>query len=128
MFTLNNALPCPFCNSKNVTNGAVGSPLPLELNWVVCEDCEATGPVTSHKDYIDLWNKRTNNMKGRADTARFIESQLNSDYECKRDKVGHYSYGWQDLRELMDFIYEGEPESVEEELTNDCEYRKRIKN
>jgi hypothetical protein len=65
-------------------------------------------------------------IKSREEAARFIENQLDfdSDYKCKREKNWCHHYGWQELRELMDFIYEGEPKSKEECLINACEYRK----
>ena len=65
-------------------------------------------------------------MKTREESARFIESQLDflSEYECKRDKNGCHHYGWQELRELMDFIYCGKPKTKIEELINTDEYRK----
>jgi len=46
------------------------------------------------------------------EVARFIESQCippSSGYKCKFEKGVFYHYGKQDLRELMDFIFEGEP-------------------
>lgn len=62
-------------------------------------------------------------METREDTARFIEDTLMV-HTCTRVKRGRHHLGWQDLRVLMDFIYEGKPKSVKEELTNDDEYKK----
>lgn len=53
-------------------------------------------------------------MKNREDVASFIESQMNMTRECSRDKGSAHHYGWQNLRELMDFIYESEPLRQEE--------------
>ena len=65
-------------------------------------------------------------MKNREEVARFIEKQFdyNSDYKCEREKGDCSHYGWQELRDLMDFIYECEPKTKKEELTNTDEYRK----
>lgn len=57
-------------------------------------------------------------MKQREDVARFIEAQMGGDHVCKRDKAGCQHYGWQDLRELLDFIYGSEPLNDKENLVN----------
>ena len=57
-------------------------------------------------------------LKTREETARFIERQLSDDHEPSRNKNGQYSYGLQDLRELMDFIYGSTPMNVGEETKN----------
>ena len=64
-------------------------------------------------------------MKTRRETARFIENQLITErhYECKREKKTRHHYGWQELRELMDFIYEGEPKGATERLVNTSVYK-----
>ena len=54
-------------------------------------------------------------MKTRAETVAFVMSQLASRYECSRNKgtrnYQRHHYGVQELRELMDFVYEGQPAS-----------------
>ena len=53
-------------------------------------------------------------MKPREEVARFIEKQMHdSTYECSRPKPHTHHYGLQELRELMDFIYGGEPTEAE---------------
>ena len=53
-------------------------------------------------------------MRPREEVARFIEKQLHdSSYECSRPKPNTHHYGMQELRELMDFIYGGEPTEAE---------------
>ena len=51
-------------------------------------------------------------MRTREDTARFVEQQFDvwGNYECKLNKAGHHHYGKQDARELLDFIFGGEPQ------------------
>jgi len=97
-------------------------------------DFHKKGRLCLYKDAVELIekleqeNKRLaeREIKSREEAARFIENQLDfdSDYKCKREKNWCHHYGWQELRELMDFIYEGEPKSKEECLINACEYRK----
>lgn len=60
-------------------------------------------------------------MKSREETARFIESQMAFDHHCRRDKKDRVHYGWQELRELMDFIYGGEPEGKNQCLADNRE-------
>ena len=48
-------------------------------------------------------------MKTREEAARFIEKQLALTHNCTREKGSKGHYGMQELRELMDFIYEGLP-------------------
>jgi len=58
-------------------------------------------------------------MKNRLEAAEFARKQfdhLGSDYRCQREKGGQVHYGLQEVRELMDFIYEGEPASSAEEI------------
>jgi len=59
-------------------------------------------------------------MKTREEVARFIENQLSSDEydDTLREKNGCRHYGYQDLRTLMDFIYEGEPKTEIECIQN----------
>jgi hypothetical protein len=46
-------------------------------------------------------------MRTREAVARFMECQLEG--RCKREKGRQHHYGMQELRELLDFIYEAEP-------------------
>jgi hypothetical protein len=55
-------------------------------------------------------------VKSRVEAARFIEKQMHWSYKNVREKSERVHYGWQDLRELMDFIYEGLP-TTDEALT-----------
>lgn len=53
-------------------------------------------------------------MKPREEVARFIEKQFHDPaYQCSREKNYAHHYGLQELRELMDFIYGGEPTEAE---------------
>ena len=52
-------------------------------------------------------------MKTREETARFIERQMHWSHKCKFEKGSRAHYGWQELKELMDFIYGGEPNDAE---------------
>jgi hypothetical protein len=55
--------------------------------------------------------------ESREEVARFIEYQFDGsrNYHCRRHK-GHTHYGLQELRELMDFIYGGEPKTQAENI------------
>lgn len=52
-------------------------------------------------------------MKTREQAARFIELQMHWSHKCKLEKGSKTHYGWQELRELMDFIYEASPRENE---------------
>ena len=54
-------------------------------------------------------------MEAREKAARFIECQFIKD-DCSRVKGHQWHYGLQDLRELMDFIYNSEPLNDKEKL------------
>lgn len=54
-------------------------------------------------------------VKGRKEAARFVEAQLDGSRDCTRNK-NRYHYGRQDLRDLLDFIYRGPPETPDEEI------------
>jgi|TARA_R110000751_G_scaffold238345_1_gene339205 hypothetical protein len=69
-------------------------------------------------------NNRVMNMKTREDAARFIEAQFIED-NCRRNKGDCWHYGWQELRDLMDFIYMAEPLTDKEMLVNNDKYRKK---
>lgn len=51
----------------------------------------------------------------REAAARFIERQLNWETEISRASERPH-YGARELRELMDFIYQGEPETESEKI------------
>ena len=57
-------------------------------------------------------------MKGRAEVARFMEHQF-SRKEWPLDKGSFTHYGRQELRELLDYIYDGKPSCEEEKVHND---------
>ena len=48
-------------------------------------------------------------MKTREEVARFVERQFEYSYECALPKPNTHHYGRQEARELLDFIYGGEP-------------------
>jgi len=57
-------------------------------------------------------------MKTRSEVAEFINNGGKSD-AVEGYKVGDcWHYGKQDLRQLMDFIYDGEPEKEDELITD----------
>jgi hypothetical protein len=60
-------------------------------------------------------------MKTREEAANFIHEQLNYRYKCPRNKGRNFHYGIQELRVLMDYIYEGAPQSKEEEIKINAE-------
>lgn len=53
-------------------------------------------------------------MRSREEAARFIEKQLGYKYVCALVKTSAWHYGKQELRELMDFIYESYPKTEAE--------------
>ena len=59
-----------------------------------------------------------NVMKTREEMARFVEHQFDmfGKYECQLPKGGCHHYGKQEVRELMDFIYGGEPQTDEQKI------------
>lgn len=64
-------------------------------------------------------------MKTREEVARFVEHQFDSygGYECKLSEKHCWHYGKQEVRELMDFIFEGAPVSDEQKING-----KRLRN
>lgn len=56
-------------------------------------------------------------MRTREEAARFVEQQF-GDYICPRQKPFHFHIGMQEIRELMDFIYEGPPATDAEGITH----------
>ena len=59
-------------------------------------------------------------IKTREETARFVEQQFDVNYKCKLNKGDCQGYGRQDVRELMDFIYGGEPTTDEQQVNGNC--------
>ncbi len=55
-------------------------------------------------------------MKTRKEVAKFINDGVPEGEVREKDTCWHY--GMQEIRELMDFIYEGKPESDDENITN----------
>ena len=58
-------------------------------------------------------------MKTREETARFVEQQFKvygSDYKCPLEKSRKWHYGKQDVRALLDFIYDGPPDGKEQDV------------
>jgi len=57
-------------------------------------------------------------MKTREEVARYVERQFDDygDYECQLEKGGHHHYGRQEVRELMDFIFGGEPQTPSQKV------------
>jgi len=53
-------------------------------------------------------------MKSRAEVAAFIRKQFDHDCYNNPKKAGKHHYGYQDARDLLDFIYDGEPLEGEE--------------
>jgi len=62
-------------------------------------------------------------MKTRKEAARFIEYQLHNHNYRKPDKTPATHYGYQELKQLMDFIWERGPTESECILTHK-EYKK----
>jgi hypothetical protein len=58
-------------------------------------------------------------MRNRKDVALFVQKQLHYTYDCQREKSGRHHYGLQELRELLDFIYESTPKTLEENIPDD---------
>jgi hypothetical protein len=56
-------------------------------------------------------------MKPREEVARFIERQMETAHD-KPNKHKRTHYGFQDARELLDFIYEGLPVRDAERIVN----------
>ena len=56
-------------------------------------------------------------MKTREETARFVENQFDNfgTYKCPPTKAG-WHYGRQDVKALLDFIYEGKPNTEVEKI------------
>jgi len=54
-------------------------------------------------------------MRARKESVEFIERQFDRTEDSK-EKYGKWHYGLHELKELMDFVYEQEPQSDEEKL------------
>jgi hypothetical protein len=54
-------------------------------------------------------------MKTRTEVARFIEQQFEFQYDCGLPKTATH-YGRQELRALMDFLYNDEPQNENEKI------------
>ena len=57
-------------------------------------------------------------MKSREETVKFINDGTGYETVKSRNKGSQWHFGKQDLRELLDFIYEGEPEKETEKITS----------
>lgn len=73
---------------------------------------EGDEPDTVHA-WVPLYE-----LKTREEVARFVEHQFDDygSYGCKLNKARRHHYGKQEVRELMDFIYGGEPLSAEQQI------------
>jgi hypothetical protein len=61
--------------------------------------------------------------KSRSETAAFINAQLSSEYDGLR-----WHYGAQQLRQLMDFIYDGTPDTDSEHIASAMGKQVKVKN
>lgn len=52
-------------------------------------------------------------LKTREEVARFVEKQMGALHVCKFPKGSFCHYGYQELRELLDFIYGDSPTEIE---------------
>ena len=74
-----------------------------------------------YRDQLDLFTPPPEEkpcLKTREEVAAFINDQFRDKYVCSREKGG-WHYGKQDLRVLMDFLYDGEPLSDEQKITGE---------
>ena len=55
-------------------------------------------------------------MKSREEAVKLIILQMKEESPNSHPMKGCWHYGFTDLRELLDFIYEGEPKTEEEKL------------
>ena len=55
-------------------------------------------------------------MKSRKDVAKFISNQFESDVYEDLEKGNRFHYGRQELKQLMDYIYNSEPNNEDEKL------------
>jgi hypothetical protein len=54
--------------------------------------------------------------KTRAEVAAFINKQMDAETDPPAGKPNSWHYGVVDLRQLMDFVFDGIPASKEEEI------------
>lgn len=52
----------------------------------------------------------------RATVVEFIQSGLSKGLDSDGKEICHHHFGRQELRQILDFIYQGEPTCPEEEL------------
>ena len=74
-----------------------------------------------YRDQLDLFTPPPEEkpcLKTREEVAAFINDQFRDKYGCSREKGG-WHYRKQDLRVLMDFLYDGEPLSDEQKITGE---------
>lgn len=55
-------------------------------------------------------------MRTREEAVKFVTKQFDDVNPTERNKGGQVHYGLQELRDLMDFLYEQEPQSEAEQL------------
>jgi hypothetical protein len=55
-------------------------------------------------------------MKTRRQVAEFIEFQFSDEYLTPLEKGNQHHYGKQELRALLDYIFDGPPETRNDEL------------
>jgi hypothetical protein len=69
--------------------------------------------------HAELVAPRHGSAKPREQVARFVEMQFEAyggGYRCPLEKGRQWHYGKQDVRALLDFIYDGPPQSPEQEV------------
>lgn len=74
-----------------------------------------------YRDQLDLFTpppEEKSCVKTREEVAAFINSQFSNTYDCPFTK-SKVSYGKQELRALMDFLYDGEPLFDEQKIIGD---------
>jgi hypothetical protein len=64
-------------------------------------------------------------MRSREEVARYVENQFDAygGYICPLEKADCWHYGKQEVRDLLDYIYGGPPQSREQEVQG-----KRLRN
>lgn len=67
-------------------------------------------------------------MKPREEVVKFIERQLQPDYELPAGlpKPHTHHYGCQELRALLDYLYDGPPRSAAERLYSTAQKRAAV--
>jgi len=60
---------------------------------------------------------KADNMKTREEAARFFENQMDASYKSDLDsKHGAWHYGLQEMKNLLDYLYEGTPANKDEKI------------